>query len=288
MTTMTTMPAETLVEPRARFRDLLTAEWLKLWSLRSTPWSFVIGGLVVTAFNVGAAYNHVHYWYENDAHTRANFIPSGLPLLDAFTTSAGLVMVLAASTIGALAITGEYSTGLIRTTFVAVPARRSVMAAKVCVITAAMTGFGTVLAAVSFTLTQAILPDKHAGVSISHPGALRVVAASALVAPLSALVGTALGALLRHSAPAVVSSVVILLMLPLFVSDDRHWSAVVDHALPFDAWMRLVDVAYDPGDIAYGHSPAFPWTVTGAWTVYAIWALAAATITVTTVHHRDQ
>ncbi|HEY6788887.1 MAG TPA: hypothetical protein VI365_16390, partial [Trebonia sp.] len=39
-------------------------------------------------------------------------------------------------------ITGEYSTGLIRTTFTAVPARRPGMAAKACVITAVMTAYG--------------------------------------------------------------------------------------------------------------------------------------------------
>jgi hypothetical protein len=43
----------------------------------------------------------------------------------------------------------------------------------------------------SFGLTQAILSGQHGGVSLSHPGAWRVVVASALLAPLSALVGAA-------------------------------------------------------------------------------------------------
>ncbi len=287
MTTITTTPVATAVEPRARFRDLLAAEWLKFWSLRSTPWSLVISALAVTAFNVGVAYDHYQHWTDNH-ETRADFIATRLPLLDAFTTNAGMVMMLAASAIGALAITGEYSTGQIRTTFAAVPARRSLMAAKVCVISVVMTGFGAVTAGASFALTQAILSKQHAGVSIGFPGAWRVVVASALLAPLSALIGAALGAITRRSAAAVISSVLILQMLPIVVTDNRHWAAVIDHALPFSAWMRLVDTLYDPNGTGYAHSPAHPWTITGAWTTYTVWALAAAALTVTSVHRRDQ
>ncbi|MGI3223427.1 hypothetical protein ACRJ4B_05095 [Streptomyces sp. GTA36] len=188
--------------------------------------------------------------------------------------------MLALSAIGATAIVGEYRTGMIRTTFTAVPARRSVMAAKVCVVTAVTTVFGAVVAAASFGLTQAVLSARHIGVPIDHPGALRVVVASALLAPVSALLGMALGTLIRHSAATMTANVVILLLLPLVFSADRHWAAVVDHALPTGAWIRLVD--------ADQQAVAYPWTLTGAWTVYAVWALAAAAVAVTSVQRRDQ
>jgi ABC-2 type transport system permease protein len=288
MTTLNTEQSRTVptAEPRARFGDLIAAEWLKLWSLRSTAWALAISALAIIAFNVGTAYDHYKYWYEQDARAKADFIPHGYALLDAFTTNAGLVLVLAASAIGAIAITGEYSTGLIRTTFAAVPARRSVMAAKVSVVAAVMTLFGAVVAAASFFLSQAILSGRHAGVSIGYPGALRIVVASALLAPVSALVGVALGALIRHSAAAVVGCVVILLLSPIVVTDGRRWAAVIDHTLPFSAWMRPVDISYT-GTGPYPR-PAYPWTVTGGWIVYAAWALAAAALAVTVVHHRDQ
>jgi hypothetical protein len=269
------------VEPRARFRDLLAAEWLKLWSLRSTSWSLLLTGLAVIALNVGTAYNSRHYWHEQHL-APADFIAKGLPLLDAFTTNAGIIMMIAAGSIGSLVISSEYRTGLIRTTFAAVPARRSVMAAKMAVLTAVMTAFGALVAAISFGVTQAILAGLHSGVSISYPGALRVVVASALFAPLSALVGAALGAVLRHSAAAAISTVMVLLVLPLVVSDNRHWSALLAHALPFSAWLRLVAVPYSPG------GTHFPWTVAGAWTVFAVWALLAPAVAVAVVHRRDQ
>jgi ABC-2 type transport system permease protein len=280
VTTAILAPAKTATEPRARFRDLIAAEWLKFWTLRSTPWFLAASAVAVLALNGGSAYESYAYWNPNH-DTPASFIAQGIPLQDAFNTNAGVALMILASAIGALAITGEYSTGLIRTTFTAVPARRPVMASKVCVITAVMTVFGVVVAAASFGLTQAILSGRHAGVSLSYPGALRLVVASALFAPLSALVGTAVGAIVRHSAAAVSASFVILLVLPLLIRDGGHLTAIIDHALPYPAWNRLVAIPYPPAGAGY------PWTATGAWIVFAVWAVVAAVLTVTTVQYHD-
>ncbi|MCX4674512.1 ABC transporter permease [Streptomyces sp. NBC_01433] len=282
MTTVSTVPVGSTTDsgPRSRFADLLAAEWIKTWSLRSTPWTYLITALVVVAFNAGTAYDHYKYWYEYDEGGRTDFVANGMPLLDAFTTNAGMLLALAAGAIGAVSVTGEYGSGLIRTTFTAVPARRSVMAAKVIVLTAVMTVFGAAVAGGSFWLTQAILSGRDAGVSLGHPGALRVVVASALLAPVSALVGLALGTLLRHGAGSVAGSVGVLLLLPMVVSDRRYVTAVVDHTLPVSAWTQLTDMRNLP--------VPFPWTNTGAWAVYAVWALAAAAVAVTAVQRRDQ
>ncbi|MFE7077172.1 ABC transporter permease [Streptomyces sp. NPDC057620] len=269
-----------VAEPRARFRDLVAAEWTKWWSLRSSGWALVATALTVVGFNVGMAYDTYRYWSERDTASRADFVRDGIPLSIAFSTDAAMLLMLALSAIGASVIVGEYRTGSIRTTFAAVPARRPVMAAKVCVVAAVTTVFGAVVSAASFGLTQAVLSGRGAGVAIDHPGALRLVVASALLAPVSALVGLALGAVLRHSAATMTANVVVLLLLPLIFSADRHWAAVVDHALPAGAWNRLT---------AVGHQPvAHPWTAGGAWTVYAVWAVAAAVVAVASVHRRDQ
>ncbi len=279
MTAVTTAPAQTAAEPRARFGDLLAAEWLKFWSLRSAPWGLLAGGLAVLACNAGQAWDHWRYWHQAGV-SPARFVADGLPLRDAFTTNAGTVMMIAAAVIGSLAITGEYSTGLIRSTFAAVPARRSVLAAKVSVVTAVMTGFGVVVAAASFGVVQTVLSGRHAEVTIGYPGALRVVVASALLAPLSALVGAAVGVVVRHSAAAVAASIVILQAFPLLIHDGGRTSAIVAHALPFWAWNRLVAIPFDsPG--------RHPWTLAGAWTVFAAWALAAATLAITAAPWRD-
>ncbi|MFI0357419.1 ABC transporter permease subunit [Actinomadura sp. 9N407] len=267
-------------EPRPRFRDLVAAEWVKLRSLRSTWIAYGATALAVIAINAGTAYDTYSHWSQQGAEGAAAFVRDGIPLQTAFTANATIVMALALATIGSLAIIGEYSTGTIRTTFAAVPARRSVMAAKVVVVAAVTTAFGALVAGISFGLTQAILDGRGVGISIGDPGALSVVAASTLLAPVCALAGLALGTVIRQTATTMIVAVMVILVLPIVFSDDRHWSAVAGHALPYQAWLRLV--AADPAPTA------FPWTTGGAWTVYAVWALAAAVLTVISVHRRDQ
>ncbi|KQV21306.1 MULTISPECIES: ABC transporter permease [unclassified Kitasatospora] len=272
----------TTTEPHARFADLVAAEWIKLWSLRSTAGSLLIAALAVLGLNVGTAYDQNHYWAERTLADQAEFIREGLSLMTAFTSNGAMVLMLALGAFGAMAVTGEYGTGLIRATFAAVPARSSVLAAKVVVVGLVSTVFGAVLAAASFVLTQAVFAEHGAGVSFDRPGALRLVAASALLAPLSALTGMAVGALVRHGAGAVVGSTVLLLLVPIFLSTDRYWTAVAAHAMPYRAWTRLVDVVGTPAPSPY------PGTVGGAWTVYPIWVLLAAGVTVAAVRRRDQ
>lgn len=266
--------------PRTRFRDLVAAEWIKHRSLRSTWIAYGAAALAVIGFNAGIAYDTYSHWTLQVSEDRASFASDGIALQHAFSANAALLMALALGAIGALTIIGEYSTGTIRTTFAAVPARRSVMAAKAAVITVVTTAFGASVAGVSFTVTQAILDGRDAGVSIGDPGAFRVVLASALLAPVCALAGLAPGAVIRHTASTMITSVVVILVLPLVFTDGRHWSAVVRHTLPYPAWLRLVEV----GDSL----TLFPWTTGGAWTVYVVWACAACAIAVTSVHRRDQ
>ncbi|THA29082.1 ABC transporter permease [Streptomyces sp. A1277] len=284
-TATTTAPAgrTTHDEPRARFTDLLAAEWLKMWSLRSTPWLYALSALAVVAFNAGTAYDHYKYWYQHDVRSQEFFVSHGLALADAFTENSALVLVLALAAIGAVSVTGEYGSGLIRTTFTAVPARRAVMAAKVLVLAAVSTVFGVLVAAASFASTQAILSGRGASVSLGHPGALQVLIASALLAPVAALAGLAIGTVIRHTGTSVVACVVVLLLLPVILSDRRHLTAVLRHALPLSGWERLTDVVFPQT------APTlYPWSETGAWTGYVLWALAAGVVTVLAVHRRDQ
>ncbi|MFD3993168.1 ABC transporter permease subunit [Streptomyces sp. NPDC058548] len=267
-------------EPRPRFLDLLASEWMKLRSLRSTWIAYGTTALAVIAFNVGTAYDTYKYWTEENAGDRADFIRDGIPLQIAFTGNAAMVMVLALGAIGALAMVGELSTGTVRTTFAAVPERGSVMAAKAVVVAAVATLFGALVAGASFVLTQAILDGRGVGVSFGDPGAQRVVLASALLAPVCALAGLAIGTVIRHTAATMIATVAVVLVLPNVLTDGRYWSALASHALPFRAWIRLTDVgAPSPSD--------FPWGTGGAWTVYAAWTLGATVLAMAGLRRRD-
>ena len=270
--------------PPARFGDLLAAEWLKLWSLRSMRWALPASALILVLLNANAAVADYQNWPRYDEGTRANFVP-GWAYRDAFTNNTGITLMLVAGSLGAITLVGEYSTGLVRTAFAAVPARRSLLSAKAAVVTAVMTGYGAVIAGTSFGVTQAILSGRGVGLSISYPGAWRGVLASALLAPVCALIGLGLGALIRHSATTVVAVVAVLLLVPNFLSPDRYWTAVLFHLFPFRAWQRLTDL--EPIGQARGWHEAYPSTPGGAWLVFLLWPLVSVLVTLVVVDRRD-
>ncbi|MBC2876967.1 MULTISPECIES: hypothetical protein [Streptomyces] len=176
----------------------------------------------------------------------------------------------------------EYSTGLIRATTVAVPARGAVVLAKAVVTAALWTVVGVIAATGSFLASQAVLNERHAGVPLTHPGVFRALAATALLAPVCALVGLGLGVLLRHSAATMVTSVFLLLMLPPMFSERVRWAADVRHALVSSAWSRLVQ-NWEPGPGSLAYSA----TVPGSWAVYVLWPLTTVALAVLAVRRRD-
>ncbi|MFG2498812.1 ABC transporter permease [Streptomyces sp. NPDC048441] len=280
---MTTLTTPLVAEPRARFRDLIAAEWIKLWSLRSTYWVLGVGALVVIGINMNSA------WSNADRLAHLPPPPDGLephmrfdPLHTAFVDPAWQIFMVIAGSAGAISVFGEYTSGLARTTFAAVPDRRAVVAAKVAVVASVMLVLGTVVSGVSFGATQAILRE-YGGLSLGDPGALRAVAAAALLAPVCALVGMAVGALVRHATGTIVTTLVTLLLLPaLFQGETYRWVKEIGNAMPLTAWQALVE---NPS-MGFPQSK-YPVSITEAWIVLAVWPLVAAVVTAVTVRRRD-
>ncbi|MEU9041595.1 MULTISPECIES: ABC transporter permease subunit [unclassified Kitasatospora] len=266
-------------EPRARFGDLLAAEWIKFWSLRSIPWVLGLSTLAVVAANLRSAQ------YTHDHSTPGDGDPvmmAQVALNAAFGLPSADILMLVGGTIGAIVIAGEYATGLIRTTLAAVPDRRAVLVAKACVLTAVMLGFGVLSVGVSFGATQAILSDVGIGQSLTDPAAFRYVAAAVLFGPVCALVGLGLGTLIRHSAGAVVGTVVVLFFVPSLVTERYRWTADLLHALPLPAWQRLARTT-----LAGQRPSEYPPTVAGSWITFAAWSLASVVIAAVVIRRRD-
>lgn len=281
--------ARTAVRAPARFRHLLAAEWIKLWSLPSTCWVLGLGALTVTGINVNSAASNADRLAHQpllppEPPPGAPGRPEILfdPLHTAFTDPAWQLFMIIAATVGALAVFGEYTSGLIRTTFAAVPDRQAVVTAKVTVVSAVMLALGTLVSGASFGITQMLLRD-YGGLSPSDPGALRAVAAAALLAPLCALVGMAVGAAVRHAAGSVVAVIALLLLVPALLRGERHrWVKEIGNAMPISAWERLVTNPERTHDLG-----KYPLTVNEAWTVYGAWAVVAVAVAVLVVRRRD-
>ncbi|WNM31444.1 ABC transporter permease [Streptomyces sp. Li-HN-5-11] len=278
-TDTTVAPSVPPTEPKARFSDLFAAEWIKLWSLRSTLWAFAATAALVLTSTSANARGDARQYAQHSEEQRALFRTLGL-VPDSFPHGSATMLMLGAGAIGAITVLGEYTTGMIRTTFTAVPARSAVMAAKAAVVTVATMLFGAVAALLSYGAAQAVLSGQGIAVGLGHTGIPRLLVASALLAPVSALVGMAVAALVRHSVITIVVTTALLFVLPTLLNDRSHLTASLLHMTVLQAWSRIGD-----GQAA---TEQWPWTAGGAGIVLALWSLVAATLTVFSTNHRDQ
>jgi hypothetical protein len=118
--------------------------------------------------------------------------------------------VIPVSVLAVLQFTSEYTTGLISTTFSAVPRRWAVLAGKAAVTGGAALVAGEVLAFICFFLTQAMLSGRHRGVSLAQPGVPGAVLAGGFVLCACALTALSLGAIIRHTPGAIAATLVAI------------------------------------------------------------------------------
>lgn len=216
---------------RARFGDLLAAEWIKLWSLRSTP-SALVGGVALSIYLAQADPSKVQ-----------------------FDGPVWLLPMLGAGALGAQSIVGEHACGLIRTTLVAVPDRVRLVLAKAMVVAAVAAVFGLVIACGDLTVV-------HSGAIGS--AVLPSLAASACVTLVCALAGLALGTLVRNLAATSFGVCIVLGFLPLFVKPDgNRWATDVANALPYYAWGRLTSAAHASATT----TASVAWATLAAWAI---------------------
>jgi ABC-2 type transport system permease protein len=187
---------------------VLRSEWTKLWTLRSTRWSLLAGFVAMAGLGALVAAVQMSRWTQLEPHERATY--------DSLDTAVGgyHLAQLAIAVLGVLVISGEYSTGMIRSSFMAVPRRLPVLWAKLGVF-AAVT-FVLMLAAslISFFAVQAIVTQHHQQHALGDPGALRVVVGAALFMTVLGVMCTALGALVRSTAGGIALFVGLLFVLP--------------------------------------------------------------------------
>ena len=188
---------------------------------------------------------------------------------------------LAIGVLGVLIITTEYNSRMIRTTFTAVPQRGLVLAVK-AVIFGSVTFVVSILTTfVTFFASQAILSRGTVkyGVSLSSPHALRIVIGAALYLTVCALLGVALGALLRSTAAAITALAGLLFILPImmnFLPVSWHRDAIAQW-LPSNAGMQIVEKVTQPLQFS-------PWA---GLAVFAGWVAVAFVAALVLLRRRD-
>jgi ABC-2 type transport system permease protein len=111
-------------------------------------------------------------------------------------------------------ITTEYSTGVIRSSLLAVPKRIPMLVAKVAVFAVVMTVLAEIVAFGSFFVGAAIM-HSHVSVSLSGTDILRATIGAGLYLVVFGLFAMGIGAILRHTAGAISIAVCVAFVLPI-------------------------------------------------------------------------
>jgi ABC-type transport system involved in multi-copper enzyme maturation permease subunit len=246
-----------------RALDLLASEWTKFRSVRSTYWSLLVA--VVTPVAVSAVVAFAFTSARSQGPPPDPLLPEVISLEYA---------VIAVSVMGVLAFSAEYSTGLIRVTFTAAPRRRTVLAAKAVVLAAVTLAAGELVAFVSFWLVQAVLAGHHQSVSLGRPGVAGAVLSAGVLLCVCALLGLALGAVIRHTAGGIAATVAVILVPAILALLPAPWNGRLGRFTLLEA-ARQVSALHPAANLL---SPGWSLLVLLAWPAAA---LAAAAVLIT-------
>lgn len=188
---------------------IIRSEWIKLRSLRSTIWSYAI----VVAVSLGLS------WVLASALGNTEFGPlvetPERTLIQAatFGTTFGVLVV---GVLGVLVISGEYSTGMIRSTLTAVPRRLPALGAKALVLFATTFVVGLVSVTGSAAVAYVSLASNGIEPAITGEVITSLLLASAYLAAVSVF-ALGLGTVLRNSAGGIAAALGVLLLLPTII-----------------------------------------------------------------------
>jgi ABC-2 type transport system permease protein len=193
-------------------RRTLGSEFTKIRTVRSTYGTLVLLVLAAAAWCVAFCLGTVHNWPSMSAPDRASFDPVQSSVLGLALLGQLVIVVF-----GALSITSEYATGMIRTSLTVMPNRAVLYWSKLGVFAAVglvlslLTSFGV------FFLGKALLGRTHVAMSLSDPSALRSVLVTAMYVEVCGLFAYGMGALTRNTAAGLTIAYGCLALLPQLV-----------------------------------------------------------------------
>jgi ABC-2 type transport system permease protein len=255
---------------RAGLRGVIASEFTKLRSVRSTYWT--LAALLIVSVGISAAVMAGESSsLTNNPANKAGFDGTQVSLIPFFEIGQLIIAVL-----GAMTITSEYSTGMIRTSLTAMPRRGLVYAAKAIVFTSVTLVISLITSFVAFFVGQAMVAGTGVGASlfgsikipanalispgpagpngppnvtfqgtevISASSVLSAVIGTALFVTLVALIAFGLGAIIRHTAGTITTVIGIMFIIPVIVQalpNDWRWDIM--RFFP-DAAGRVISVA---------------------------------------------
>ena len=261
-TTLTPVqPVAGRVDGPVTLGGVVASEWLKFRSLRSTVLVLAAAVAAMVVFGGVIAFNT-----RNPAGLDPEDVVASGPLQGYYL---GQLLMAA---LGVLVVSGEYSSGMIRATFAAVPTRTPVLIAKTVVFTVVV-GISMVAASVAaFLVAQAVLSGHRPTYSLSDGSTLRVVVGTGVYLTLIGLLGSALAWVARSTPGALIATYAVILVLPiLFELVFPSWGDYIAAYLPTGAGQSFSTNLPQPHALS-------PWTglaLMAAWVTAAMVAAGA-------------
>jgi hypothetical protein len=251
---------------------VIRSEWTKLRSVRSTYWSLFATLLLIIGIGILVCVIFNARWPHISQHERADFHPLRASLVGVNFAQ------LAIGVLGVLVITAEYSTGMIRATFSAVPKRLPVLWAKTAVFASVAFLLSLPAVFIVFFAGQSILSGQHINITISHPGVIRALVGAPLYLMVMGVFGLGLGAMLRSTAGGISALAAIVFVLPPIIGlFPASFANSVTPYLPSNAGGALWTINPDPNTLA-------PWT---GFAVFCGWAIASIVVASILMVRRD-
>jgi ABC-2 type transport system permease protein len=241
------------------------SEWTKLWSVRSTRWSLFTAVLFTIGIAALACAIVSHHYPQMRPREKADFNPLDVNL-------AGVQLAqLAIGVLGVLIMTAEYSTGMIRASFTAVPKRLPVLWAKAGVFGAVTFALMLPAVLIAFFVGEAILAGHNIDIGFTAPHVIRVLIGAALYLTVVGLFGLGLGAIVRNTAGGIASFAAIMFVLPPLMNVlPSSWNNAASPYLPLQAGEAILSTS------SGGHLS--PWVGLAVFAGYAAFAIAAAAV----------
>ena len=265
MTTMTATPAPVTgpvtLAGRTTLPRAVASEWTKFRSLRSSWWTLAVSVLFTVGLGVLVS-----------AEAGSDGGPGATsPEHLASMTLLGVTFAqLATGVLGVLLMSGEYGTGMIRSSMTVVPRRLPVLVAKLVVFATVVLPLSLATSLLTFWLGQVIRGGRGlATAGLGDPDVLRVIVGSALYVTVAGLMALGIGALLRHTAAGLAAVVTIFFVAPIITAVLPESINGYGTYLPSNAGGALWGTTF-------GSVTLEPWTGF-AWLVgYTVIVLAAA------------
>ena len=205
----------------------LAAEWIKLRSLRSMLLTALLGAVASIGVADSAVHSNATGWAHLDAAQKAQFDPLSINF------NFVVIGVLLFGVLGALVVTNEYGSGLIRMTLAATPQRGLVLAAKAVLAGLVLFALAVVIVFTAFFTGQGIMSAAHApSVSLGDHDVLAHLLGTAYYLTAAGLIGLFTGVLVRIAAAAITSLFGLLLVLPV-LADRITPDALTRHTVPY-------------------------------------------------------